>query len=92
MMEALEQENLQLRVENKKKEKKIDTQKAEFEQRITQMKDDLDLRIRTTGLTRCSVVSNEFHAKHPDMSKFLFGKPWEEHKLRQHSLMSKDLM
>ena len=43
MMEALEQENLQLRVENKKKDKKIDTQKAEFEQRITQMKDDFDL-------------------------------------------------
>ena len=80
MMEALEQENLQLRVENKKKDKKIDTQKAEFEQRITQMKDDFNLRIRTTGLTRYSVVSDEFYAKYSDMSKFLFGRPWGEHK------------
>ncbi len=60
--------------------KKTQNDKDEYDKKVKQLREDFECMVKTNGLNRKSLLSNEYHKKYYWMSTFLFGMDWEQHK------------
>lgn len=72
-----------LREALKQSEKKSAEYKAKLEEKISVECDGLTQRlIHSGGLNRWALLSDSYHEKKPWVAKFLFSRPWNQHKAR----------
>ena len=71
-----------LKEQLKKQEKKSEMAMDSLKEDLMIQKERLVEELIHSGLNRRSIMSEKYHAQKPWVSKFLFGKPWKEHKAR----------
>lgn len=78
-MQDLEDEIDMLRAEVKKlKEAAVESDK--YHKADLEMQNEIiTTQLMSTGLTRLSILSNNYHEDKPWLSKYLFGKTWKQH-------------
>ena len=67
--------------------------KEAYEEQIKKVKEEFELQMRSTGMTRKSLLNNEWHKKYHWMSNFLFGfEKWEYFKaFVEHAFVDCDI-
>jgi len=78
-MQDLEVEIEMLRVEVKKLKEAADESDKTHQAELEMQNEIVTAQLMSTGLTRLSMLSNTYHKDKPWLSKYLFGRTWEQH-------------
>ena len=75
--------NLSLKEENKELQKEAVKKDSKHTKELESQREALlDQMVMEGGLSRRSLISDKYHDAKPWLSKYLFGRPWKEHKAR----------
>jgi hypothetical protein len=81
------QQFIDMQIENKKLKSRADNlmqqqkkDKEEYDKKVEQLRQDFECMVKSNGLSRQSLLSDEYHKKYYWMSAFLFGLDWQQHK------------
>lgn len=78
-MQDLEDEIEMLRVEVKKLKEAADESDKTHQAELEMQNEIVTTQLMSTGLTRLSMLSSSYHNNKPWLSKYLFGRTWEQH-------------